>query len=194
MEARIAGYLSRLRRGGVFQIGQVRVAPDFSLCHADEANNASLREYRNPHDAIDIARHDDEGRYRPLKTAPNLRHGWRLILRDEHEVRLALDFLYPAALGTAELAERGTLTPTDLRETLSRQTGMYAVTKNLSDEQACRLVQEFCHVGCLRRILWRISPGDSKPSAPGQNPPLLCAEACNLFVAKAREVIKGKAD
>ena len=27
-----------------------------------------------------IARFDDSGAYRPLKTAPNLRHGWRLEL------------------------------------------------------------------------------------------------------------------
>lgn len=194
MPGRIIGYLRRLLARGAFRIGQIRVASDLSLCHADDTDRPGLREFHDPHDAIEIARHDDEGRYRPLKTAPDLRHGWRLVLRNENEVLLALDFLYPAALGTAELAERRALAPVDLRQTLSRQTGMYAVTKNLTGAQANALVGGFCHAGCLRRILWRISPEDAPPSPMDvPAPPLLCAEACHLFVARAREVLKGKA-
>ena len=36
--------------------------------------------------------------YRPLKTAPNLRHGWRLEVANLAELRLALDLFYPGRL------------------------------------------------------------------------------------------------
>ncbi len=42
-----------------------------------------LEIFRNPEDAIEIARYDDDGNYRPLKTAPNLRHGWRMEAWDD---------------------------------------------------------------------------------------------------------------
>ena len=50
---------------------------------------------RIPEDAIEIAKHDDAGNYRPLKTAPNLRHGWRLELETLEDLRRALDYFYP---------------------------------------------------------------------------------------------------
>jgi len=194
MGERIASYLRGFLDHGAWEIGQVAVRPGFALCHVEDVERNGLEEFRNPHDAIVIARYDDAGQYRPLKTAPNLKHGWQLLLRNENEMREALDFLYPAAAGTAELFARHALPTVDLRTTLGRQTGMYAVTKNLSDEEARELTADFCARGCLRRILWEISPGQPVANHPPASAmPLLCAEACNLFVAKAREVVKGRA-
>ena len=45
--------------------------------------------FRNAGDAIEIARYDDAGNYRPLKTAPNLRHGWRMELGTMEELKRA---------------------------------------------------------------------------------------------------------
>src|SRR4029077_11853007 len=105
-------------------------------CHVDDSELSDLADFTDPHDAIEIARYDDAGNYRPLKTAPNLRHGWQLRLKSLEEVTLALDFLYPAALGTALALTRRALTHVDLRETLARQTGMYAITKKITVDQA----------------------------------------------------------
>jgi hypothetical protein len=82
---------------------------------------------------------------------------------------------------------------------------MYAVTRRLTDEQAQTMVGEFCRSdgGCLKKILWAIEPGKPiETLPPGKfDPeevaacewPLLCHEACNLLVAKAREVVKASA-
>ena len=57
-----------------------RSAGEFALCHRDDAERADLTSYSDAEAAVEIARYDDAGVYRPLKTAPNLRHGWVLLL------------------------------------------------------------------------------------------------------------------
>jgi sirohydrochlorin cobaltochelatase len=193
MAGRNLAYLAERISSGAFTIGQVRVESGFSLTHGEDAGRTDLKVFQNPHDAIVIARYDDAGKYRPLKTAPNLAHGWKLQLGSLEAVLLALDFLYPAEVGTAVWQAAGDLQHVSLRETLGRQSGMYAVTRKLSGEQAEALVQGFCRPGCLRRILWTIegegATGEAESTEPG-TVPLFCAEACNLFVAEARKVVK----
>ena len=182
--------------------------------HRDDAGRASdeLTFHRDPEDAAGLALYDDAGAYRPLKTAPNLRHGWRMAVPDEAARTLALDLFYPARLGAWRLFRAGRLVTTPLRETLGRQTGMYRVTAKITDAQADELVGRFCRSdgGCLRTILWRRDAAGSVPSmglppekfdpaydqvgTGGNFVPLLCQEACNLLVAEARAVVKGKSE
>jgi sirohydrochlorin cobaltochelatase len=198
MPGEIREFLGAFLRRGPCQLGQVRLLPSYCLSHVEDEGTAGLQTFADPHDAIEIARFDDAGNYRPLKSAPNLRHGWRLSLKNLDEVSLAMDFLYPAALGTALAFARGNLRAVDLRDTLARQTGMYAVVRKISDEQAGSLIAATCNHtdGCLRRILWSISPGLSTPLTEHEvlcsedEIPLLCAEACNLLVAAGRKMIK----
>jgi sirohydrochlorin cobaltochelatase len=203
MPAEIQRFLGGFLRKGPCLIGQVHVSPELALCNADDVERDSLTTFGDPHDALIIARYDDQGEYRPLKTAPNLRHGWALRLKSLEEATLALDFLYPAALGTAHALAQGALKSVNLRETLARQTGMYAVTRKISDEQAESIIARTCNHadGCIRHILWSISAG--RPSSlSGQRSdiqcamneiPIFCAEACNLLVAAARKVVKSSA-
>jgi sirohydrochlorin cobaltochelatase len=200
MPAEVSEFLADYLRGGSCLLGQVQIFSDHRLCHVDDFERTDLAIFTDPHDAIEIARYDDKGDYRPLKTAPNLRHGWLLKLSSLEEVTLALDFLYPAALGTALAFARRSLKHVDLRETLARQTGMYAITKKITDEQAEATIARTCNHehGCIRHILWSISAGH--PSALSRQPseipwsesalPILCAEACNLLVAAARKTFK----
>ena len=198
MPGEIREFLGAFLRRGPCQLAQVRLLPSYCLSHVEDEGRAGLQTFADPHDAIEIARFDDAGNYRPLKSAPNLRHGWRLSLKNLEEVSLAMDFLYPAALGTALAFARGNLRSVDLRDTLARQTGMYAVVRKISDEQAGSLIAATCNHtgGCLRRILWSISPGLSTPLTEHEvlcsedEIPLLCAEACNLLVAAGRKMIK----
>ena len=113
--------------------------------------------YREAEDAIEIAKYDDAGNYRPLKTAPNLRHGWRLELTTGEELRRALDYFYPGRLAAFAAWKSGDLKTTALRETLDRQSGMYRVAAKISDSQINDLVADFCRSdsGCLRTILWK---------------------------------------
>jgi sirohydrochlorin cobaltochelatase len=184
-----------------FILGQVCITPTFEIHHADDAPDSELEVFRNPNDAVEIARYDDSGNYRPLKTEPNLRRGWKLALTNAAEIRLALDFLYPSALGTWLEHIQSELTPVSLRETLARQSGMYAIVRKLTDEQADEVIQSRCNpeTGCIRKILWTLDDTRSSPFTvdPGtlasfdrKQIPILCPEACNLLVAAGREKIK----
>jgi len=217
MPPRIERVLSEWIAAGVRHIGQILITErgeEFALCHQDdEGKGGELQLYRSPNDGVEIARLDDAGNYRPLKTAPNLRHGWRLELVDLAALRLALDFFYPGRLATLVVWEANRLNPITLRATLARQSGMYRIAAKISDSEVDALVGRFCRSrggepGCLRTILWRRDETGARPSmrlplekfialidqtGRGQSAiPLLCQEACNLLVAEARKVVKGE--
>ena len=144
-----------------FYFGQVLVRRTnsgcFVLSHRDDETLDHLQVFRSAEDAIEIAKYDDAGNYRPLKTAPNLRHGWRLELDTLEQLRCALDYFYPGRLAVFAAWKKGKLQTTPLRETLDRQSGMYRVAAKTSDSQIDNLVADFCRSngGCLRTILWK---------------------------------------
>src|SRR5437764_2044702 len=129
----------------------------FVLSHRNDESVDHLQTFRNAQDAIEIAKYDDSGNYRPLKTAPNLRHGWRLELDTLEELRCALDYFYPGRLAIFAAWKRDQPQTTPLRETVDRQSGMYRVAAKISDSQIDDLVADFCRSngGCLRTILWK---------------------------------------
>jgi hypothetical protein len=151
--------------GVPFSFGQIlvrrRESAGFILSHRDDASLDQLQTYQHVEDAIEIAKYDDAGNYRPLKTAPNLRHGWRLELDTIEELRIALDYFYPSRLAVFAAWKSGNLKMTALRETLDRQSGMYRVAAKISDLQINDLVANFCRSdrGCLRTILWKRDRG-----------------------------------
>jgi sirohydrochlorin cobaltochelatase len=205
---------------GVFVFGEILVRPlpdgRFELCHRDEGGSSTPEQrFHSPEDALTLARFDDEENYRPLKTAPNLRHGWKLELENEQDLTRALDLFYPGRLAVLGALKAERLAATPLRETLGRQTGMYKVAANISDEQLDCLIAGFCRSdgGCLRTILWKRDANETIPSTKlppekydpeydqaltggaepvGVNLPLLCQESCNLLVAECRKVVKGE--
>ena len=144
-----------------FSFGQILVQKGddsaFVLFHRNEESLDQLEKYRDAEDAVEIAKYDDAGNYRPLKTAPNLRHGWRLELATVEELRRALDYFYPSRLAVFAAWKSGCLKTTALRDTLDRQSGMYRVAAKISDPQINDLVADFCRSdgGCLRTILWK---------------------------------------
>ncbi|MEY2525546.1 MAG: sirohydrochlorin cobaltochelatase [Verrucomicrobiota bacterium] len=200
------------------RIGQILIRKasgrHFVLCHRDDKELESLQRFQDPEDAIEIAKFDDAGNYRPLKTAPNLRHGWRLEIVDLAGLRRALDYFYPGRLAMFALWKESRMATTPLRETLNRQSGMYRVAANISDEQVDDLVGSFCRSdgGCLRTISWRRDASGRMPSTKlppekvdpahdqvrepqrtsGVMIPLLCQEVCNLLVNEARKAVKGE--
>lgn len=206
--------LAKWLAAGLRCFGQISVAEEkdgsFSLSHRDDAARYDLAVYAHVEDAAEIARFDDSGKYRPLKTAPNLRHGWRLVVPELTDLRLALDFFYPGRLAAFFAWEDGILETTPLRQTLGRQTGMYRSTATIRDDEADALVGNFCRSngGCLRTILW---PRDGNGTIASTQLPaekfdpafdqtgggrpvisLLCQEACNLLVAEARKIVKSE--
>jgi sirohydrochlorin cobaltochelatase len=194
-----------LEKGGG-RVGQVliaRSADGWELRHADDAGRTDLVNHKHAVDARALANLDDAEAYRPLKTAPNLRRGWRLIVSNVSDLRRALDAFYPAMLEMWLANQAGEVVPVSLRGTLGRQTGMYRVTQKLTDAQAQELIARTCHDGaCLKTILWKLDAGQVVTSLPeekfrpagGDAMPLLCQEACNILVAAARKVVKEGAE
>ena len=204
------------------RIGQIAIQKlddgVLALSHRDDETRNDLKLFHSPEDAIEIARYDDAGNYRPLKTAPNLQHGWRLELTTLDALRRALDYFYPGRLAVFAAWKSGRLRTTPLRDTLDRQSGMYRVAAKISDEQIDCVVGDFCRSdgGCLRTILWKRdkqgavastklppekfdpafdqvrAPTRSRSTIPATAIPLLCQEACNLLVAECRKVVKGE--
>ena len=192
-------------------------ADGFVLSNRDDEGREDLQIFRDSEDAIEIAKYDDAGKYRPLKTAPNLRRGWQLELATVEEMERALDYFYPGRLAVFAVWKSGRLKTTPLCQTLDRQSGMYRVAAKISDPQIDDLVANFCRSdgGCLRTILWKRDQKDAIASTklpkekfdpacdqartktrPGSTTPatvpLLCQEACNLLIAECRKVVKSE--
>ena len=178
------------------------------LSHRDDEGRVDLQKSSNPEDALEIAHYDDDGNYRSLKTAPNLRHGWQLQLVDVQALRIAVDHFYPGRLAMFAAWKANRLTTTPLRATLDRQSGMYRIAAKISDQQLDPLIANFCRSdgGCLRTILWKrnaagsvastklppekFDPAHDQTARGERTIPLLCQEACNLLVAECRKAVK----
>ena len=200
--------LQRWLDAGKTHLGEIRITRrefSFELEHYRDDPAADLVAYDKPEDAIEIGKYDTAGKYRPLRTAPTLKQGWRMTLTTLDDVIRALDFFYPAMLGTAAAFEKNEGRPVDLRETVNRQTGMYRITGKITNPQADTLIGEVCpSQNCLKTIQWQIEPGvpittllrekidrsTSALHAEGTFIPLPCEECCNILVAAARETVK----
>ncbi len=204
----ILGALATWLKSGKDEVGEVAIATQrdgsFSLCHIADRGREDLELHHQAADALFLAREDAAGTFRSLHTAPTLKRGWRLDLGTLAELRQALDFFYPAAIGMVHAQEEGTLTTTPLRELLGRQTGMYKFTNTITDAQAHAMIGTCCaDVNCLRRILWPLRPGEpmaheaASKIEPNHAPsalPLLCIEACTHIVSAARKIARENAE
>lgn len=196
------------------RVGQIYLEHDawghVTLRHQDDLDETALESFAEADAAIEIARFDDRGAYRPLKTAPNLRHKWILVLPSRSEAERALEFFYPGRAAAYRAWQRGELRPTPFRETLGRQSGMYRAAAKIGETDADELIGKFCRSdgGCLRTIFWKrdaagtcassLLPSEKfdirRDQTGGDEStfPLLCQEACNLLVAAARTVVKSE--
>ena len=215
----IAIELAKLLRAGVHRLGELEIqttasSPCFKLCHWQDAErlregaDGGLEAHSGPAAARELSLYAEDGEYRFAKGQMNLRRGWMLGLRDEEELRQALDQFYPAAVGLYLAQQQGTLEVEHLRDKLGRQSGMYRQARAISDAGAQQLVREVCGPAhqCAKRILWQLDAttplkyseasrfnGISGALPAGEAIPLLCREACNHLVAECRRVAKAEA-
>ncbi|WP_226040969.1 DR2241 family protein [Natrinema sp. DC36] len=161
----------------------------YDLWHVDDADSdlADLEVYDEPRDAREIATHDDDGRYRPLKTAPTLPAGWAFTGLSGDDLVDAIGFFYPATIANWHRERRGALDVDHWLETAERQTGIYDVIDELPRE-AVEWMAEACCVDsqCLRRREWEYEDGDEL-DADGGDGPFPCREPCSLVIAAARK-------
>lgn len=201
---------SWLNQGGqtLGQLSLRRIDSQFSLQHIEDVDGGELQSFHKAEDAREIAKYDAEGNFRPLKSAPTLKRGWKLTLGSSTELLRALDYFYPAAVANWVHYNIGHPEPSSfilpLRETLNRQTGMYRITSRIRDDEAQILVQNVCSEGkCLRTISWPIAvdvPIETLPiqkisiskDSPGNEIPVLCCQVCPILIGAAREMVKAR--
>jgi sirohydrochlorin cobaltochelatase len=175
-----------------WRMGEVMISAGYELRHQADAGRDDLRELSSLNDLRELVRLDEEGAFRPLLAAPNLRRGWSFPARHEANLREALDLLYPAEAANAALWRANVLGITPWCETAERQTGRFRVVRELPEAALRELVTDICEQGCLKCRLW--PPAEMPMESAHDEIPLFCPEACNYFVGKAREKLKGPAE
>ena len=161
----------------------------YALRHVDDADTPAehLEAHTDPLDARRIAKQDDDGRYRPLATAPTLQTGWRFSGLDAAAAVQAIDFFYPATIANWHRERQGELDVTHWDETTERQTGIYAVTEELDGEAVDWVAEACCEDSqCLKRREWDESD-DRELSVPRGDGPFPCREPCSLVIAASRK-------
>ena len=167
------------RRGDAFELRQVAdlAATDASL---ELVEIEALRA---------LASGTDAGAFRPLKSAPNLRTGWRAMAPTAEELERGLDHLYPGALADWYAARQSPPPVTHYRDYVNRQTGMYRITQMLTDGQVRDLARAGCHRDfCLKQRLWG-GPGLAADEA-GEKSVMPCLEPCAMLLEFARKSMR----
>ena len=185
-----AAWVDGSRHGRTF--GQVLIRPvspaGYSLCHVDDVWVASLELHDDPRAAREIAKLTDGGEYRPLKSSPNLRHGWELRVGDARGLATAVNYLYPAGMVHWYLYRERRLEITDYRENAARQSGIYKRIQRLSDEGVQDAARACCEDAvCLKKTLWNVDARTPLEMDRG-NGEIPCPEPCSVFVSFARRV------
>jgi hypothetical protein len=158
----------------------------------DEATDVDeLTEYEDPLDARDLAKRDDDGRYRPLKTAPTLRSGWRFPDLGPDSLVEAVDTFYPATVANWHREREGALDISHWHETIERQTGIYGVVKTWDRQDGyehVNWVAEACceDSQCVKRREWQYDD-DTALDIDGGDGEFPCREPCSVVISAARK-------
>jgi hypothetical protein len=181
------------RLGGGVVMAQVlirRKGAGYELRHIEDRDAAeeTLRIVKW-NEARGLAQCTAAGEFRPLKSAPTLQPGWRLLPGKDEELELALNQLYPGAL--ADWHAAGTAHPpvTNYREFTNRQSGMFRITTMLNDGQAGQVISAVCAKSlCLKRRLWTVAGLDTDAAAEKSIIP--CLEPCAVLMESARQAVR----
>lgn len=162
----------------------------YQLRHVKDRDTSaeSLRELHSLTDLRELILRDEQGSFRPLRAAPNLRRGWVMSAKEGWDVTTFLDYVYPSGMQNWKLWKDGELPFTPWHETAKRQTGRFRIVREIDDTAVQELVESVCQSGCLKWRLW--SPAEQNIEPRAHEIPLLCPEACNFLVEKARVKLK----
>jgi len=184
-----AAWVDGAAKGRIF--GQVLVrptAPGYSLRHRDDVDAANLELHEDPRSAREIAKLTEDGEYRPLKSAPNLRRGWEIRVPDGRELAIAMNYLYPAGIVHWYLHRVGKLEVTNFRESAARQSGIYKRIQRLSDRGVQDAARACCEDAvCLKKTLWDVDERTALEMERGEGE-IPCPEPCSVFISFARRV------
>ena len=162
----------------------------FELRHAEDRGvTADKLKLGGPDDALAIAQFTESGAFRPLRSAPNLRRGWRIFARTDLELEVALNRLYPGFIADFFAVRTSTPHITHYREFTNRQAGMYRITALLSDADAFAVAAKCCSARyCLKGRLWTV---ERQPLDQLQDKSIIpCLEPCAILLEYARKVVR----
>jgi hypothetical protein len=171
--------------------GQVvvrRIGSGFELRHlADRAAAPEALVTLEGTELRDWAQFAASGAFRPLKSAPNLRRGWRAVAADGAALELLFHYVYPGAVADWFAARSPHPPVASYRQFTARQTGMYRITTMLTDQIAGAAIRACCHVDfCVKRRLWSVE-GLERDEAREKSV-IPCLEPCALMLEFARKV------
>ncbi|ELZ20592.1 hypothetical protein C475_20053 [Halosimplex carlsbadense 2-9-1] len=219
-DERVPDRYDALEAGVTREWGQLRITATvddtgsrrYDLRHVDDADSdpADLADHDDPLDAREITKHDDRGRYRPLKTAPTLQTGWRFPDLGPADLATAVEYVYPATVANWYREREGDLDISHWRDTVDRQTGIYGVVRTWDRGEGyehVNWVAEACcdDSQCLKRREWqydeetdldvdggassthRDGGGETASGGDGEFP---CREPCSVVISAARRWTK----
>jgi hypothetical protein len=170
----------------VAQVQVTRLEHGFELRHVQDTDR--------PDDALrivdvcdlrELARFNDAGQFRSLKSAPDLRAGWLCVVAGPEHLDRALSELYPGFLADWHAVEGGFPPVTHFRSFVSRQTGLYRRVADLDDAEAAAVIRACCaREVCLKRRWWTVK--GLPPDAASGKSLVPCLEPCALFLDLAR--------
>ncbi len=181
--------------GGSNAWGQVRVErvgeEHWRLLHAsdDLAHWASFQ----PLTVAELREWGDRtehGKFRALRSAPNLRRGWRCEVSGLASLEDALNRLYPGSVADWWAWEKhGAAATTGFREFVGRQTGMYRTAQRLSERGAKDLGHACCGMAlCCKLRAWTVDSSGTSGTTDALRIP--CLEPCAVALEFARQAAK----
>jgi hypothetical protein len=179
--------------GREFVLAQVLIRPEgtgFELRHvADRHGEAATLRPLKPAEARALAQSTSTGAFRPLKSSPDLRRGWRLLAATLGQLETALNQLYPGAIADWYAARQPNPPVTHYRDYVQRQTGMYRITALLDDARAARVIRAGCHSRfCLKCRLWTVA--GLAPDQVADKSLIPCLEPCAVLMEFARTAMR----
>ena len=175
--------------------GQLRITASrsgdrrrYMIRHAADADEdaANLTTYDDPTAATDLARFDDAGRYRPLKSAPTLVGGWTFPALSPADAIEVIDRVYPVSIADWHAERSGRLDVRHFRETADRQSGIYREVGSIPDRGIRAITHACCtDATCLKRRHWEIDDETAVDVPPGDGR-IPCREPCSLYLEAAR--------
>jgi 4Fe-4S binding protein/cobalt chelatase family protein len=191
MNPDMSAFLASFNTEMVFgQVVVMRLERGFEVRHESDRGAATVNlTTLNGTELRDWAQTAAGGAFRPLRSAPNLRPGWRALAADGESLELLLHYVYPGAVADWFAAQDSQPPITSYRQFTSRQSGMYRITTMLDNAIAGAAIRACCHVDfCLKRRLWSVE--GLEPDAGQCKSDIPCLEPCALLLEFARKVAR----
>jgi hypothetical protein len=172
------------------QIGQQ--GQSYELLHHNDANKTKdeLKELKLEEAQFYLS-FTDTSVFRPIKGAPDMRSGWRLVVQNHQDLELALQAVYPGFISDNYAVKKIDPIPvTSYTDFAERQTGMYRNAKLLTEERAQQAVEACCGATlCLKRRYWSV-PGLDADTAGAEKSEVPCLEPCAVMLEWGRKVVR----